>query len=192
MASSMSIRYFVLGLLARQPMAGYDINRFLKKLSWLIDSPSFGSLYPTLHALLEDGLATVEVVLSQDRPPRKTYTITEAGRRVLKERMDQPTAPEVSLKAFVMHLALASHLSHTDLRAYLEQRRVQVAAHQCDLEQAATAMDESMDLGERLTIDYALVLATAELGWLDHTLARLSQRSLPAEAVQSGFATLAV
>ena len=81
MASAVNIRRFILGLLARQPMSGYDIKRFLKSLSWLIDSPSFGSLYPTLHALLRDGLTTVEVVLSQDRPPRKTYTVTDAGRQ---------------------------------------------------------------------------------------------------------------
>ena len=192
MASNMSIRDFVLGLLARQPMAGYDIKRFLKKLSWLIGSPSFGSLYPTLHGLLRDGLATMEVVPSQDRPSRKTYTITAAGRQVLSERLGQPTAAGLSLRAFVMHLALASHLSDADLRAYLKQRRGQVAAHRGNLEQATTAMDENVDLGERLAIDYGLVLATAELDWLDHTLARLSQPSLPAEAVQSGFATLAV
>jgi PadR family transcriptional regulator AphA len=192
MASNMSIRDFVLGLLARQPMSGYDIKRFLNKLSWLIGSPSFGSLYPTLHTLLKDGLASVEVVPSQDRPPRKTYTITAAGRQVLNERLGQPTVSGLSLKTFVMHLALASHLSYADLRAYLEQRRGQVAVHRGNLEQAATAMDENVDLGERLTIDYGLVLANAELDWLDHTLARLSQPSLPPEAVQSGFATLAV
>jgi PadR family transcriptional regulator AphA len=192
MASNMSIRDFVLGLLARQPMAGYDIKRFLNKLSWLIGSPSFGSVYPTLHALLKDGLATVEVVPSQDRPPRKTYTITAAGRQALNERLGQPTAAGFSLKAFVMHLALASHLSHADLCAHLEQRRGQVAAHRDNLEQAATAMDESVDLGECLTIDYGLVLANAELDWLDHTLARLSEPSVPPEAVQSGFAALAV
>ena len=192
MASNMSIRDFVLGLLARQPMTGYDIKRFLSKLSWLIGSPSFGSVYPTLHALLKDGLATMKVVPSQDRPPRKTYTITAAGRQALNERLSQPTAAGLSLKAFVMHLTLASHLSYADLRAYLEQRRGQVAAHRGSLEQATTAMDESADLGERLTIDYGLVLATAELDWLDHTLARLSEPSVPSEAVQGGFAALAV
>jgi PadR family transcriptional regulator AphA len=51
-------------------MSGYDIKRFLKSLGWLIDGPSFGSLYPALRALLKDGLVTVEVVSSQDRPPR--------------------------------------------------------------------------------------------------------------------------
>jgi hypothetical protein len=134
----------------------------------------------------------MEVVPGQDRPPRKTYTITAAGRQALNERLAQPTAAGLSLKAFVMHLALASHLSHADLRAYLEQRRVQVAAHRGNLEQAGTAMGENVDLGERLTIDYGLVLADAELDWLDHTLARLSEPSLSPEAAQSGLAPLAI
>jgi len=73
--------FYLLGLLARWPMSGYDIKRFLKGLGWLVDSPSFGSLYPALHALLESGLVTVEVVPHHDKPPRKIYTITEKGFR---------------------------------------------------------------------------------------------------------------
>ncbi len=85
MANNVSTRHFILGLLTRQPMSGYDIKRFLKQLSWLVDSPSFGSLYPALHALLKDDRVTVEVIPRQDKPPRKIYTITEAGRQVLQE-----------------------------------------------------------------------------------------------------------
>jgi len=175
MASGVSIRHFILGLLTRQPMSGYDVKCFLKSLTWLVDSPSFGSLYPALHALLENGLVTVEVIPRQDKPPRKIYSITDAGRQVLQEWMGQPVASGASLKAFVMRLILASNLSHAGLVAHLQQRRVQVAAHQLALEQTARTIDESMDLGERLVLDYGLVVATAELGWLDRTLSRLSQ-----------------
>jgi PadR family transcriptional regulator AphA len=188
MASAVSIRHFILGLLNRQPMSGYDIKRFLKSLSWLIDSPSFGSLYPALHALLEDGLVTVEVISRQDKPPRKIYSITEAGRQALQVWMDQPVASGVSLKAFVMRLILVSNLSHDGLIAHLQQRRTQVAAHQLALEQVARGTDESTDLGERLALDYGLAVAAAELAWLDRTLAQLSQQPLSAEAVQGGFA----
>lgn len=181
MASAVSIRHFILGLLNRQPMSGYDIKRFLKSLSWLIDSPSFGSLYPALHALLEDSLVTVEVVSRQDKPPRKIYSITEAGRQVLHRWMDQPVGSGASLKAFLMRLILAGSLSHDGLIAHLEQRRAQVAAHQLELEQTARVMDESMDLGERLALDYALDVAAAELTWLDRTLAELSQQPLSVE-----------
>ena len=179
MASATSIRHFVLGLLTRQPMSGYDIKCFLKSLSWLIDSPSFGSLYPALHALFENGLVTVEVIPRQDKPPRKIYSITEAGQQALQEWMDQPIASDASLKAFVMRLTLASNLSHADLIAHLQQRYAQVATHQLALEQTAKTMDESMDLGERLALDYGLAVATAELAWLDGILATYTGETRP-------------
>jgi PadR family transcriptional regulator AphA len=188
MASAVSIRHFILGLLNRQPMSGYDIKRLLRSLSWLIDSPSFGSLYPALHALLEDGLVTVEVIHRQNKPPRKIYSITEAGRQSLREWMDQPLASGGSLKAFLMRLILAGNLSRTGLIAHLQQRRAQVAAHQVDLEQTAEGMDKGMDVGERLALDYGLAVAAAELAWLASTLARLSQQPLSAEAARDGIA----
>jgi PadR family transcriptional regulator AphA len=182
MANAVSIRHFVLGLLTRQPMSGYDIKCFLKSLNWLVDSPSFGSLYPALHALLEDGLVTVEVVPRRDKPPRKIYSITETGSQALREWMDRPITSGASLKAFVMRLILASNLSQAGLIAHLEQRRTQIAAHHLALEQAARAMNERMDLGERLAFDYGLAVATAELAWLDSTLAQFSPPPLSVEA----------
>jgi DNA-binding PadR family transcriptional regulator len=177
-------------------MCGYDIKRFFESLSWLIDGPSFGSLYPALHGLLEDGLTTVEVVTNQDRPPRKIYNITDAGREALRKWMKQPMKSGASLKVFLMCLVLAGNLSPVDLRARLEQRRRQVAAHWLKLEQTAEAEDEEeVDLGERLTLDYGLALANAELVWLDQMLDRMSGLSLPvetAEEAESGLATVTV
>ena len=177
MASAVSTRHFILGLLTKQPMSGYDIKRFLKSLRWLIDTPSFGSLYPALHALLEDDLVTVEVISRENKPSRKIYTIADAGRQVLQAWMEQPVASGASLKAFVMRLILASNLSHDGLITHLQRRRAQVAAHQLALEQTSRAMDESIDLGEHLTLDYGLDVATAELAWLDRTLDQLSRQS---------------
>ncbi|MDY7040716.1 MAG: PadR family transcriptional regulator [Chloroflexota bacterium] len=179
-------RYFVLGLLARQSMSGYDIRRFLKGFSWLIGSPSFGSLYPVLHALLEEGLVTVVVFPSEDKPPRKTYTITEAGRQVLQRWLNQPVGSGAPLKAFVMRLILASNFSRAGLIAHLEQRRTQVAAHHADLEQTANKLGE-VDLGQDLALGYGLAIAAAELAWLDSALELLSelpQQPLPTEVVK--------
>lgn len=185
MANSVSLRHFILGLLTRQPMSGYDIKRFLQRLSWLVGSPSFGSLYPALHTLLENGLVTVEVIPRQDKPPRKIYTITEIGQQELQKWLDRPVASGVSLRAFLMRLILASNLSSDGLIAHLEQRRAEVADHQLTLQQTAEAMDEGADLGDRLALEYGLTVAEAELAWLDRTLVHLSQSSLPVEIVQS-------
>ena len=184
MAGTKGIRYFVLGLLTRQPMSGYDIKRFLKSLSWLIDVPSLGSLYPSLHALLRDDLVTMEVVARQDRPPRKIYAITEAGEEALQAWLSQPAESNVSMKKFVLRLILAGQLSQVGLLAHLEQRRARVTVEKIALEQAIEVKDENADLGERLMLDYGLSMATAELAWLDTTLARLAQSSLLAEAAE--------
>jgi PadR family transcriptional regulator AphA len=185
-ASTVSFRYLILGLLTRHQMSGYDIKRFLKSLGWLIGSPSFGSLYPALHALLEDGLVTVEVFPHEDKPPRKIYSITETGRQALQEWIDQPSVPDASLRAFLLRLMLASNLSQVGLIAHLEQRRAQVFAHHASLKQTANTLGE-MDLGQRLALGYGLTVAAAELAWLDSTLDRLSelpQQPLPTEVIQ--------
>ena len=192
MARAVSIRHLILGLLTQQPMSGYDIKRSLKSLSWLVDSPSFGSIYPALRSSREDGLVTMEEVPRRGKQPRKIYTITEAGRQALREWMDQPASPDVSLKTFLMRLILAGSFSHTGLIVHLQQRRSQIAAHYTTLKQVTETLDETADSGRRLTFNYGLALATAELAWLDSTLELQFQQSLLEEVVKGDGVTSAV
>jgi PadR family transcriptional regulator AphA len=190
--NTVSFRYFILGLLTQQPMSGYDIKRFLKSLSWLIGSPSFGSLYPALHALLKDELVTVKVAPRESKPPRKIYSITDAGRQTLNDWIDQPATSRAPLKAFAMRLILADNFSHAGLIAHLQQRRDQVAAYHAALQQTTRVLREKTNPGQHLALDYGSALAIAELDWLDSTLNRLSQscqQPLPVEVVQSDSAT---
>ena len=172
-----SLRYFILGLLAQQPMSGYDIRRFLKNLNWLIGSPGGGSTYPILRALLQDELVTVEISPGIDRPPRKVYTITEAGRDTLHIWIEQPAEPNAPMKAFVMRLLLAGNYSQASFAAILQQRRAQVVTHYLDLQQAANAEYGGFEHGQHMALDYGLALASAELAWLDLNLERLAQRA---------------
>lgn len=192
MARATSVRHLILGLLTQQPMSGYDIKRFLKGLSWLVDSPSFGSIYPILRSLREDGMVIMEEVPRQGKPPRKIYTITQTGRQALREWVDLPVASTASLKTFVMRLILADNLSHAALITHLQQRRSQVAAQMVALKQVADEMDGTVDSGQRLTFDYGLALAAAELTWLDSTLEQLSQQPLPVKVVKGDGVARAV
>jgi DNA-binding PadR family transcriptional regulator len=182
---AVSFRYFILGMLNRQPMSGYDIKRFISSLSWLIGSPSSGSLYPALRRLLQDGLATVEVIPSENRPPRKVYSITEAGRLALREWTDQPVTAKTPLRAFLMRLILAGNFSPSRLIGQLEQRRAQVAVHQAALEQMDQDSALGADLGQRLALRYSLAIATAELDCLSSMLRNLLNEPLPEEVVES-------
>jgi DNA-binding PadR family transcriptional regulator len=166
-------------------MSGYDIKRFLKGLSWLIGSPSSGSLYPVLRALREDGLVSLEVVPGVDKPPRKIYSIEEPGRQSLQAWIEEPIASELPLKAFVMRLLLAGSFPPANLAAYLRQRRTQVATQQADLVRMTETLHTGADLGLNLALNYGLELASAEVAWLDSTLDGLSNG--PAAEKATGY-----
>jgi DNA-binding PadR family transcriptional regulator len=118
-AGHVSLRHLILGLLTRKPMSGYDIKRFLKKFGWLIRSPSFGSLYPALRALLQDGLVTEIRDLGHSKRSRRVYSITDKGKEALQQWIDQLAAPDAPLKSFVMRLVLGCRFSRSGLIVYL-------------------------------------------------------------------------
>jgi PadR family transcriptional regulator AphA len=174
-----SFHHFILGLLTQRPMSGYDIKRLLKSLGWLVGSPSFGAIYPALHALLQDRLVTVTVLSDENKPPRKIYTITQAGERALHEWIHQPSSTNASTRAFAMRLILADQLSNEGLIAHLQQRRAQVDDHRAALKRMNDELDGEVDAGRRLTLDYGMAIASAELNWLEGMLERLSEEELP-------------
>jgi PadR family transcriptional regulator AphA len=167
-------------------MSGYDVKRILDSLSWLIGNPSFGSLYPALHALLEDGLVAVEVQPQPGKPDRKIYTITEAGHQTLAEWASQSVDGDASLRGFTMRLLLAGTFSRQTLQEHLVQRRAQVAEQRVALEQAARNESEVTTLKQHLAVDYGLALADAELAWLDGVLSQLTRSDQQPVAVETG------
>jgi DNA-binding PadR family transcriptional regulator len=167
--------YFILGLLAQQPMSGYDIRRFLRGLDWLLGNPSFGVIYPALHVLLKDGLVGVEVMSRPDKPPRKVYSVTSAGVQALQEWVARKaTANTEQPRMFLMHLAWIGDFSPAGLVEHLRQRRETVAVHHSALQRTIGELSELDHLGQRLVLEYSLATSGAELAWLDSELAHLS------------------
>jgi DNA-binding PadR family transcriptional regulator len=167
-------------------MSGYDIKQYLECLGWLVGNPSFGAIYPALHALLKDGLVTLEIVAYETKPPRKIYSITASGKHVLDEWVHRPLLAGASTRAFVMRLLLASHLSHDGLVAHLRQRHQQVAEQREALQRTIDGADPSTDLGQRLAFDYGMTVASSELAWLEDLTTTLENQRIPKEPAEKG------
>jgi DNA-binding PadR family transcriptional regulator len=88
MFESGELRLVLLKLIADEPRHGYDLIRAIEELTGGEYAPSPGVVYPTLTLLLDMGL----VEESPGEGPRKSFQITEEGRKHLEERAEEVEA----------------------------------------------------------------------------------------------------
>ena len=136
--------YALLGLLARAPASGYDLIREMEEPVGFFWHARRSQIYPELARLEQTDLVAHEVVEQQDRPDKKVYRITEAGRAALAAWVTAPLRQprdrdEFMLKIFSIWLAdppqalalIRTHEQHhahrlahyESLRAEMEQKR---------------------------------------------------------------------
>ncbi|MBN7771755.1 PadR family transcriptional regulator [Clostridium aminobutyricum] len=86
-------KYVLLGLMAKEPQTGYTIKKSIEYEYSHFWQESYGQIYPTLKALVKEGLA--ESVESQELKNGRgqiLYKITEAGKKELKNWLsEEPT-----------------------------------------------------------------------------------------------------
>lgn len=104
------LEYALLGLLARQPATGYELAQQLKRGIGFFWQARHSQIYPELARLEQQDLVSVEHVEQSERPDKKIYRLTAAGRAALAAWVTAPLeAPavrdELVLKAYCTWLA---------------------------------------------------------------------------------------
>lgn len=109
------IENVILGILSLQPLTGYDLKKVFMDSTLLYWSGNNNEIYRTLLALHRRGLLTCEVQYQESRPPRKVYTLTEAGKTALTEWV-KAGAEEPQLRhSLLSRLAWAGSLQDDEL-----------------------------------------------------------------------------
>ena len=84
-----TLQTIILNLLSEnEKMYGYEITQKVKELTLEKIQITEGALYPTLHALENDGLVTTESEFIGKRV-RKYYTLSPAGKSKTKEKVSE-------------------------------------------------------------------------------------------------------
>jgi DNA-binding PadR family transcriptional regulator len=118
-------------LLAEQPRHGYDLIRAIEERSGGAWSPSPGSIYPTLQALEDQGLVSIDTV-----DGRKTAHLTDDGQAWVDEHPDEP---EALFDAEERPEGSAGHI-RAELMA-LRDAAMHVARHQAHDDRGARAVE---------------------------------------------------
>jgi len=115
----MNVRTLCLSILHEGEATGYDIRRLCAEgeFSYFVEA-SYGSIYPALAKMEDDGLVTSRTEPQDGKPARKVYAITEAGRHAFREELSAPLGEDVFRSPFL----LFARFAHILPRALVEQR----------------------------------------------------------------------
>lgn len=119
----MDVRTICLGLLSKEDCSGYEIKKQLEEgpVGHFVDA-SFGSIYPALTRLTEEGHVEFRIEAQEGRPDKKTYSITPSGLAIFHETLHLPIAPDRHKSDFLFVLMFAEHLSSAAMSDLIDQR----------------------------------------------------------------------
>ena len=173
--------YVILGLLAEQPLSGYQIKKLVDirfKFFW---SESFGQIFPALKSLSAAGLVAECETEHTDGRAAKKYQITPAGKDALIAWLSQPVEKEslrleILLKTYFSNYAapgvMLNHLAAFE-QSHAQQLQI-LGLFQKELERIP---DEDENHREVLhVIDFGQKVNRAYLDWCRETREYFEQK----------------
>ena len=166
----MSLKYGVMGLLAEEPLHGYEVkNRFESMLggTWEVN---IGQIYTTLQRLERDGL--VRPMGQRGDRGKLLYELSPDGRKALDAWLAQPdSGPQQLHEDIYVKLLLATRLANGDLAQLLGRQKRAYLQRLRDLNrlEERARRDGRIDLAR--LVRGALLHTEADLKWVDELTA---------------------
>ena len=156
----------VLALLAKEPSHGYELRvRIERALGPLAAGFNAGQMYVTLGRLEQSGMVVSTREAAADRPERRIYELTAAGRERVEEWLADVTWPRPDLTNFHLKLVVAAAGRLADPVEVIASQRRELVRRLREAQRAALAEPDGSDAA--LLLEGVVLRIGADLTWLD-------------------------
>ncbi|MFG1989737.1 PadR family transcriptional regulator [Actinoplanes sp. NPDC048988] len=167
----MSLRHAVLAALSRGEASGYELAKRFDVAVADFWSATPQQLYRDLERLERDGLVEARVVEQSRRPTKRVFTLTEAGRRALREFVREPARPAAIRDEFLVKLQAAGP---GDAGALIVASEARLARSREKLARYERLLAENGDEpGPYLTLMAGIMYEQQNIRWTELVLQRL-------------------
>jgi DNA-binding PadR family transcriptional regulator len=160
------VQEVLLAILATAASHGYQIRARLQlALGPLAEALSEGQVYVTLNRLEKAGLVTSERVGQSDRPNRKVYELTAAGRARVMEWLEDTSWPKPAPAEFHLKLVAAAAAGLGDPVRLVDMQRHALLAELAAVQRASLGEPDGSVAG--LLLEGVVLRLQADLRWLE-------------------------
>ncbi len=163
----MDVKTVCLGLLTNGPASGYDLKKFFESTFGHFFAAGFGSIYPALNTLAEQGLVACEEVPQEGKPDRKVYSITEDGRRELMQALENAQPTHKVRSEFLATLFFAHLMSAEQTNAVLDHRIADIDAFVEFMDGVDMGTSSCWPAGARFVAGFGLATAKAAREYIE-------------------------
>jgi DNA-binding PadR family transcriptional regulator len=161
------VRPVLLALLAKEPAHGYELKQALEQtFGSAYPSPNIGQIYVTLGRLEKDGLVQSQDVAQTNRPNKKVYELTPAGRDALAAWVEEQSDGPRLRDDFFVKLALAPISGAADRMTLINRQRRHLLNLMRGLSDLASGTERDNQIA-LLLIEGARLHLQADLDWLE-------------------------
>ncbi len=159
----MDIRTLCLGILTMGDATGYEIKKTFEDRLDLIFHASYGSIYPALNKLTEEGLVSCREFSQEKRPDKKIYSITANGRYQFFDAIMKKPAADRFRSEFLATLMFSHLLPASAISEFIDDRikdRLQKIASMAD------ECGSKQTVREQFLCNFGLTMYQAEIDYL--------------------------
>jgi DNA-binding PadR family transcriptional regulator len=160
------VQEVLLALLAQEASHGYELRARLQlALGPLAGALNAGQVYVTLNRLEKAGLVTSARVGQTDRPDRKVYGLSAAGRERVLEWLEDTSWPKPAPAEFHLKLVAAAAAGLADPVRLVDVQRHALLAELAGAQRTALAEPDGSVAG--LLLEGVVLRLQADLRWLE-------------------------
>ena len=158
---SMDVKTVCLGMLTDGPASGYDLKKQFESTFSHFFAAGYGSIYPALSSLAEQGLVNCEEIPQQGKPDRKVYQITEQGWAYLREALRDPSPCHKIRSEFLATMCFAHLMQPEDIEAVIDHRLREIAGYQAMFRELENAGLCDWPDGQKFVLGFGKAIASA-------------------------------
>jgi DNA-binding PadR family transcriptional regulator len=160
------VREVLLALLAGEASHGYQLRaRLALALGPLAEALNDGQVYVTLGRLEKAGLLSSRRVGQTDRPDRKVYELTPAGRERVAEWLEDTSWPKPAPAEFHLKLVAAAAAGLADPVGIVDRQRRELLIGLSQAQRAALAEPDGSVAA--LLLEGVILRLQADVRWLE-------------------------
>jgi PadR family transcriptional regulator AphA len=172
----MDVKTLCLGLLSLDEACGYDLKKNFESLFKHFFAAGYGSIYPALADLAEEGLVDCRDMPRTSGPSRKVYEITTAGRKHFQDTLSTVSPTHKLRSDFLVMMYFSDQIDANRLQYLLDNGISEFHDATAHIERITETRTNDTPAGTRFVAGFGKAIAQAAASYIEENRHLLESR----------------